>query len=153
MTAPIADTRQAGGPSARDYSHEYGGSLTGDTSGGWVVFAGTLIALAGCMNVIHGLAAIGNSRVLPDHAEVVVSNLHAWGWAMLILGALLVLTALGIWAGNQLARWVGVGVLFLNALAQLTFASEFPVWSLTIFGLDVLAVYALIVHGRAVARE
>jgi hypothetical protein len=153
MTAPIADTHQAGGTSARDYSHEYGGSLTGDSSGGWVVFAGTLIALAGCMNVIHGIAAIGNSRVLPDHAEVLVSNLKAWGWAMLILGVCLGLTALGIWAGNQLARWVGVAVLFLNALAQLTFASEYPIWSLTIFGLDVLAIYALIVHGRAVARE
>ena len=58
------------------------------------------------------------------------------------------------WAGNQLARWVGVVVLFVNALGQLTFASEYPIWSLTIFGLDVLAVYALVVHaGRAVARE
>lgn len=153
MTAPIADTHQAGGQSARDYAHEYGGSLTSDTSDGWVLFAGTLIALAGAMNVIHGLAAIGNSRVLPDHADVVVSNLKAWGWAMLILGVALVLTAVGIWAGNQLARWIGVGVLFLNALAQLTFASEYPIWSLSIFGLDVLAIYALVVHGRAVARE
>jgi hypothetical protein len=154
MTAPIADTHSAGGQSAADYRHEYGGTLTGGSSGGWVVFAGTLIALAGCMNVIHGIAAIGNSRVLPDHAEVVVSNLKTWGWVMLILGVGLILTAVGIWAGNQLARWVGVAVLFVNALAQLTFASEYPIWSLTIFGLDVLAIYALMVHGgRAVQPE
>jgi hypothetical protein len=117
------------------------------------VFAGTLIALAGCMNVIHGFAAIGNSRVLPEHAEVVVSNLKAWGWAVLILGLVLILAAVGIWAGNQVARWFGVAVLFLNALAQLTFASEFPIWSLTIFGLDVLAIYALVVHARTPAPE
>jgi hypothetical protein len=153
MTAPIADTHSAGGQSARDYQREYGGSLTSDSSGGWVVFAGTLIALAGCMNVIHGFAAIGNSRILPDHAEVVVSNLKAWGWAMLILGLVLILAAVGIWAGNQVARWFGVAVLFLNALAQLTFASEYPIWSLTIFALDVLAIYALVVHGRALAPE
>jgi len=153
MTAPIADTHSAGGQSSRDYAREYGGSLTGPNDNGWVVFAGTLIALAGCMNVIHGFAAIGNSRVLPEHAEVVVSNLKAWGWAVLILGVVLILAAIGIWAGNQVARWFGVAVLFLNALAQLTFASEFPIWSLTIFGLDVLAIYALVVHGRAPARE
>jgi len=153
MTAPIADTHSAGGQSSRDYAREYGGSLTSDSSGGWVVFAGTLIALAGCMNVIHGFAAIGNSRVLPDHAEVVISNLKAWGWAVLILGLVLILAAVGIWAGNQVARWFGVAMLFLNALAQLTFASEYPIWSLTIFGLDVLAIYALVVHGRAPARE
>jgi hypothetical protein len=153
MTAPIADTHSAGGQSSRDYAREYGGSLTSDSSGGWVVFAGTLIALAGCMNVIHGFAAIGNSRVLPDHAEVVISNLKAWGWAVLILGLVLILAAVGIWAGNQVARWFGVAMLFLNALAQLTFASAYPIWSLTIFGLDVLAIYALVVHGRAPARE
>jgi hypothetical protein len=153
MTAPIADTHSAGGQSSRDYAREYGGSLTSDSSGGWVVFAGTLIALAGCMNVIHGFAAIGNSRVLPEHAEVVVSNLKTWGWAVLILGLVLILAAVGIWAGNQVARWFGVAVLFLNALAQLTFASEFPIWSLTIFGLDVLAIYALVVHRRAPAPE
>ena len=153
MTAPITDTHSAGGQSSRDYAREYGGSLTSDSSGGWVVFAGTLIALAGCMNVIHGFAAIGNSRVLPDHAEVVISNLKAWGWAVLILGLVLILAAVGIWAGNQVARWFGVAMLFLNALAQLTFASEYPIWSLTIFGLDVLAIYALVVHGRAPARE
>ena len=151
MTAPIADTRQAGGPSAADLAHDYGG-YSGDTSGGWVVFAGTLLALAGSMNVIHGIAAIGNSRVLPDHAEVLFSNLKTWGWVMLILGVGLILTAVGIWAGNQLARWVGVAVLFINALAQLSFATEYPIWSLTIFGLDLLAIYALVVHGRSWAR-
>jgi hypothetical protein len=153
MTAPIADTRQAGGPSAADRAQEYGDYRGGTSPADWVRFAGFMLALAGCMNVVHGIAAIRDSRVFPSHPEVVISNLHAWGWTVAILGGLQLAAAFGIWAGNQLARWFGVAVLLANALAQLVFASAFPIWSLTIFGLDLLAIYALVVHGRSWARE
>jgi hypothetical protein len=105
------------------------------------------------MNVVHGLAAIGNSKVFSRHPEIVVSNLNTWGWIVLCLGALQIVAAIGISSGNRLARWFGVAVAFLNALCQLTFASAFPIWSLTIFGLDILVIYGLIVHGRAALRE
>jgi hypothetical protein len=152
MTAPIADTRQAGGPSSADIAREYGGYGEGGSSAGWISFAGAMIALAGCMNLVHGFVAIGNSRILPRNAEVVFSNLDTWGWVMVGLGAVQIVAAFGIWAGNQLARWFGVAVVFFNALAQLTFASAYPIWSLTIFGLDLLVMYALVVHGRRYAR-
>ena len=149
MTAPIADTRSAGGPSAADLAQAYGRHGDMGTGQGWVLFAGTMIALAGCMNVIHGVAAISDSKVITRHVELVISNLHAWGWAVLILGAVQILAAIGIWAGNRYARWFGVAVACVNALAQLTFATSFPIWSLTIFGVDVLVIYGLVVHGNA----
>jgi hypothetical protein len=118
-----------------------------------VRFAGVLVALGGCMNVIYGIAALRNSKIFPAHAEVVISSLHTWGWAAVILGGLQILAAVGIFAGNQLARWFGVLVLFVSSIGQLSMASAYPIWSLTIFGLEVLAIYALVVHGRATAPE
>jgi hypothetical protein len=153
MTAPIADTRQAGGPSAADMAHQYDSSRDRGSGQGWVVFAGTMIAIAGCMNVVHGIAAIDNSKIFAGHQEIVVSNLNTWGWIVLCLGALQIAAAFGIWSGNQLARWFGVAVAFLNALGQLTFASAYPIWSLTIFGLDLLVIYGLLVHGRISLRD
>jgi hypothetical protein len=149
MTAPIADTRTAGGPSAADLAQAYGRHGDMGTGHGWVLFGGTMILIAGCMNLIHGIAAISDAKVLTRHAELVFSNLHAWGWAVLILGAVQIVAALGIFAGNRYARWFGVGVACVNALVQLTFASAFPIWSLTIVGLDVLVIYGLVVHGDA----
>lgn len=153
MTAPIADTRQAGGQSSADMARQYGGRR-GESSGpGWVLFAGTVIAFAGCMNVIHGIAAIGNSKIFTAHHELVFSNLNTWGWIVLILGAAQILAAIGIWAGNQWARWFGVAVAFLNGIGQLLFASAYPIWSLTIFALDVLVIYGLLVYGESTLQD
>jgi hypothetical protein len=149
MTAPIADTRSAGGPSAADLAQAYGRHGDYGSGQGWVVFAGTMILIAGCMNIIHGIAALNNSKVFGKHLELVISNLHTWGWAVLILGAVQIAVALGIYAGNRFARWIGVAVACVNALAQLSFANAFPIWSLTIFAMDVLVIYGLIVHGDA----
>lgn len=149
MTAPIADTRTAGGPTGADLAHAYGGHDVHDPGHGWVLFGGTMILIAGSMNVIHGIAALGNSKVFARHLELVISNLHTWGWAVLILGAVQIGAALGIYAGSRYARWFGVAVACVNALVQLSFANAFPIWSLTIVGLDVLVIYGLIVHGDA----
>jgi hypothetical protein len=43
--------------------------------------------------------------VFAANAHYVFANLRAWGWITLILGALQLLAAAGVWAGNQLARW------------------------------------------------
>lgn len=149
MTAPIADTRSAGGPSAADLAQAYGRHGDMGAGQGWVPFAGTMILIAGCMNLIHGIAAISDSKIFTRHFELVISNLHTWGWAVAILGGVQILAALGIYAGNRYARWLGVAVACVNALVQLTFASAFPIWSLTIVGLDVLVIYGLVVHGDA----
>ena len=36
---------------------------------------------------------------------------------------------------------------FVNAVAQLSWAGTYPVWSITAIVLDVLVIYALVVYG------
>src|SRR5215471_4929174 len=107
---------------------------------GLVVFAAVLLGLLGCFNLIDGIAAIANSHVFVANAHYVVGNLRAWGWITLILGALQLLAAAGVMAGNQLARWFAVAVLGLNAIDQMFFIPAYPFWSLTIIALDVVAL-------------
>jgi len=40
----------------------------------------------------------------------------------------------------------------VNALGHLSFASGYPIWSLTIVALDLLAIYGLVVHGSRSAQ-
>jgi hypothetical protein len=42
-----------------------------------------------------------------------------------------------------------VGVIFaaVNAIAQLGAMPAYPIWSLALFALDILVIYALMVHG------
>ncbi|MGW3043643.1 DUF7144 family membrane protein, partial [Kitasatospora sp. NPDC001159] len=44
------------------------------------------------------------------------------------------------------ARWVGVAVLSLNAFSHMWVVASYPLWSVLIIALDILAIYALCVH-------
>ena len=110
---------------------------------GLIVFASVMLIIIGCFNLIYGIAAIANSHVFVANAHYVFSSLRTWGWITLILGVLQLLAAVGVLAGNQLARWFGVVVLGLNAIDQMFFIPAYPFWSLVIIALDVVALYGL----------
>ncbi|MFG2848416.1 hypothetical protein ACGF12_35445 [Kitasatospora sp. NPDC048296] len=113
---------------------------------GTVIFAGVLVFILALFNGLNGVAAINRSHVFVAGAHIVVGDLRAWGWTLLVLGILLALIAAGILAGSQLARWVGVAVLSLNAFSHMWVVASYPLWSVLIIVLDILAIYALCVH-------
>jgi len=114
---------------------------------GLVLFASILLVVIACFNLIYGIAAIANSHVFTTHAHYVFGNLKTWGWITLIIGILQLLAALGVLAGNQVARWFAVVVLGLNAIDQMFFISAYPFWSIIIIAMDVVALYGLCAYG------
>ena len=120
---------------------------------GFVLFASILLVVVGCFNVIQGIAAIANSHVFIANAHYVFANLRTWGWITLILGVLVLLAAVGVLAGNQLARWFGVVVIGLNAIDQMFFIPAYPFWALTIIAMDVVALYGLCAYGSRANLE
>ena len=114
---------------------------------GLVLFASILLVVIACFNLIYGIAAIANSHVFTTHAHYVFGNLKTWGWITLIMGLLQLLAALGVLAGNQVARWFAVVVLGLNAIDQMFFISAYPFWSIIIIAMDVVALYGLCAYG------
>jgi hypothetical protein len=134
------------GPSLTSYS-----DYDDERGQGWVLFAAVLLLTIGTINVIDGIAAISRSHFYVAGAHYVFGDLKSWGWTALILGALMVLVGLGVLVKNQFARWTGVVVLSLNALAQLLMIPAYPFWSLTIFAVDIVALYGLIAYGKRIA--
>src|SRR6516162_10267260 len=114
---------------------------------GLIVFASVLLLILGCLNLIYGIAAIAHSHVFVANAQYVFGNLRTWGWITLILGALQLLAAAGVVAGNQLARWCAVAVLGLNAIDRTFFIPACPFWSLVSSAVDVVAMYGLCAYG------
>src|ERR1700755_1536305 len=124
-----------------------GGAHAAGRGYGLVLFAGVLLLVSGFWNLIYGIAAIAQSHVFVANAHYVFGNLRAWGWVTLIFAILLLIAGGGIMGGNQLARWVGVGVLGLNLIEQMFSIPSYPFWSLTIIALDVVALYGLCAYG------
>ncbi len=112
-----------------------------------IVFAVALLVTVGFFNVIDGIAAIANSHIFVANAHYVIGDLRAWGWVALILGALQILAAVGLLAGNQAARWFAVLVIGLNAINQMLFFPAYPFWSLMIIAVDVVALWGLCACG------
>jgi hypothetical protein len=121
---------------------------------GWVLFAGIMIVTVGVLNVIYGIAAIGDSRFFVAGQKYILSGLHTWGWVMLILGALQVAAAFSIWNGGKFGQWFGITVAVLNAIAAMLSIPAYPFWSLAVMTLDILVIYGLAAYGgdRALAR-
>jgi hypothetical protein len=110
---------------------------------GWWLFAGILLMVAGCLNVIWGIAAIANSHFFVANQHYVVSNLRTWGWITLILGALELIAALSLFAGGGFGRWVGIIAAGLTSISALMSIPAYPFWSLCIFALAIIIIYEL----------
>src|SRR4051812_13181033 len=108
-------------PAARSYDNASDGE-------GWLLFAAMMIGLAGTLNVIWGIAAIGTSSFFVADARFIFSDLNTWGWIILLIGAVEITASVGIWAGVGFARWVGIAVAGLNAIAALLAIPAYPFW-------------------------
>src|SRR3954463_15994307 len=112
MTVPVSSTSR---PNDR-YVSESSYMDEGDRGYGWVAFAATLLLMLGTLNFIEGIAAIGDSKFFVSDHKFIVGSLHTWGWVVLLIGVTEWIAGAGIFLKNQLARWVGVVILALNAI-------------------------------------
>jgi hypothetical protein len=113
---------------------------------GLLIFAMAMMAFAGMWAIFEGIAAIAGSRVFVADAVFVFSNLNSWGWIVLGLGTLLLLSAFTLFTGSQFARWFGITAAGLNAAGQLFFLQAYPLWAICMFAADVTIIYALAVY-------
>ncbi|HEY6759319.1 MAG TPA: hypothetical protein VI318_07505 [Baekduia sp.] len=114
---------------------------------GWLLFAGIMLLVAGVLNIIYGIAAIDNSSFFVANTKYIISDLNTWGWVALVLGALQIIAAFSIWAGNQFGRWFGIAAAALNAIGALLSIPGYPFWSLSIFAIDIMIIYGLAAYG------
>ena len=114
---------------------------------GWILFAASMLGIAGVWNSIEGLLAIGKSHVYGPSTTYVFSDLRTWGWILLIVGIVQVLAAFALMQGSQWARWFGIAVAGLNSMVQLAWVQSSPFWGLSMFTIDILIIWALAVYG------
>ena len=121
---------------------------------GWALFAAVVLITVGCFQVIAGISAIAEDDLIVKAPNYVFNlDVSQWGWVHLLLGAILILSGLGIMTGNVIARTVGVFVAALSAIANFAFIPYYPVWSIAIIAIDIAIIWALTAHGRDVVAE
>ncbi|AZC13545.1 hypothetical protein DT073_07345 [Microbacterium sp. ABRD28] len=130
---------------------------TAETTGwaGWVVFAGVILLVSGVFSGVQGLVALvgPDTYYVMTNGSLWLMDVAGWGWWNLIVGALLVLTAVALFAGQAWARVIAVILAGLSAVGQLMLIPAQPWWSLIVIAIDVVIIYALTVHGRELRTD
>jgi hypothetical protein len=126
----------------------------GETGGltkwiGWILFIGIIMIVSGLISLIQGLVALldDDFYVVTASALPVDLDYSAWGWTLVAFGALLMGSGYAVMFGHTWARLVALCVTAANAFVNLTFLAAYPIWSVIAISLDLIAIYALAVHG------
>lgn len=121
---------------------------------GIVNFAAVLFLVAGFFTFIDGLVALTEPETLfVGEDGLVISDYDAWGIFMLLLGVVEVLVGLGLLARATSAQIVAVVLAMISFMAHLLYFKHFPAWSVVIMALDVVIIYALVVHGGEFGKQ
>jgi len=121
----------AGGVSVpRQYAEE--SEVTGWV--GWIVFAGTMMALLGMFHMFEGLIALFRHTEIafPASGMTIQVSYTQWGWLQLIAGALVLAAGVALFTGRMWARTLGVILVSISALVNFAWANLYPFWSLTL---------------------
>ncbi len=125
-----------------------------ESGAGWVMFAGIILITVGIFQAFAGLVGILEDEILvvtPDY--LVQLDATTWGWVHMIIGLIVLAAGFGIFAGNVLARTVGVLVAIGSMISMFFWLPWYPVWAIIIIALDITIIWALTVHGRVLSNR
>jgi hypothetical protein len=116
---------------------------------GWIVFAGVMLVLLGIFHLIQGLVALFRDEVylVGKHGLIVNVDYTAWGWVHVVGGLVAVLAGFCLMRAQLWARILAVVVALLSAVINVAFLPAYPLWSAMMIAIDVLVIWAVIVHG------
>ena len=116
---------------------------------GRVVFAATLLLIAGTLNIIYGIGALDGANVFVNDNRYILSDLNTLGWVLILLGVIQLGGGFSLMAGNAYGRVIGIIGGTLGAIgALLSIGGAYPWWSLAIFALCVYVVHGIVVYGE-----
>ncbi|MFJ4863254.1 hypothetical protein [Streptomyces sp. NPDC088748] len=120
------------------------GDDSGSTGNVGTMFAAVLLLVVGCLAIFQGIAAIAKDDVYARIGSYVFEfDLTAWGWIHLIVGIIVVLTGVGLFAGSNVARGAGIALAALSVILNFMWLPYQPWWSIIIIAIDVWIIWAL----------
>ena len=116
---------------------------------GWIGFAGILLVILGGLAFFEGLIALLRDNYYVATGEgLLIFDVTAWGWIMLLWGIVLACVGLGLLGGAGWARWTAIVLVSVNIFGQLGFLGNTNdlLWVLITLTLNIIVLFALIVR-------
>jgi hypothetical protein len=116
---------------------------------GSALFVGILLMVAGVLNIIYGIAAVGDAHFWVGESQFVFSSLHTWGWITIFLGVIQLTAAFSLFAGGVYGRVIGLVAASIGAVgALLDIGGAHPWWAIGVFAICIICIHGLVVLGE-----
>ncbi|MFI6057741.1 hypothetical protein [Streptomyces sp. NPDC051286] len=107
------------------------------------LFAGTALLLSGLFSIFLGVTGIARDHLFSPAGYAFRFDLTAWGWIHLVVGVVLVIAGVGVFADQRWGRGAGVAVAGISLVTQFMFIPYYPAWSISVMTLDLLVMWSL----------
>lgn len=107
------------------------------------LFAGLALELSGMLSIALGVAGIAQGAIFSAPGYLYRFDVTAWGWLHLVIGLGLMAAGLGVLVGRSWGRGAGVALGAVSLVTQFMFIPYYPLWSISVMTLDLLAIWAL----------
>jgi hypothetical protein len=116
---------------------------------GWIAFAAFIMMLSGALSLITGFfAVINNNWTMWNNDGAPFGTTYWWGWWTIFVGLVVISIGAALMRGSTFARTVAVFVAAGSLISQFVSLNLAPLWSLTIIAIDILVIWAVMMHGR-----
>lgn len=113
---------------------------------GLTMFAAIMMMIVGVMQALNGIVALANSQFYVVGRNYTWKfDVTAWGWIHLLIGLGVAAVGLFLLMGQTWARWTGVGIVALSALANFAWIPYYPIWGFIVLAADTAIIWALTV--------
>ncbi|MFC4377824.1 hypothetical protein ACFO5K_27475 [Nocardia halotolerans] len=119
-------------------------TLRDGIAAGTSIGAGILLAVVGALQILQGISAVANDDLIvvgPEYAYQF--DLTTWGWWHIVLGAIAVIIAIGLLAGQTWGRVAAMVVAGLSIIANFLWLPYYPWWSILIIVIDIVVIWAV----------
>ena len=111
---------------------------------GGIVFAASMLMLAGIFQALAGIVAIANDEFFVSTRNYTFDlDVTAWGWLHLIMGVVMLATGLGLFGRRTWAGVAGILLAMLSAILNFFFIPYYPIWALVVIGIDIWVIWSL----------
>lgn len=111
---------------------------------GTSIGAGILLAVVGVLQILQGIAAVANDDLIVVGPEYTYQfDLTAWGWWHIIFGAIAVIVAIGLLAGQTWGRVLAMVIAALSIVVNFLWLPYYPWWSILVIILDIVVIWAV----------
>ncbi|MFB7879252.1 MULTISPECIES: DUF7144 family membrane protein [unclassified Nocardia] len=111
---------------------------------GTSIGAGILLAVVGVLQILQGIAAVANDDlIVVGPAYTYQFDLTSWGWWHIVFGAIAVIVAIGLLAGQTWGRVSAMVIAALSIIANFLWLPYYPWWSILIIVIDIVVIWAV----------